>query len=142
MARRCLPGIHIVVLGPDSDVERVEHWSRLGAQVCLAASTSVEAVVCDLEYALGHDRLIVDEACQRASSRGRAEALSELLGRLTRREMEVLHLVCLARSNAEIAGLLSLTLGAVEGHLVRVYAKLNVGTRSEAIERARLLGLR
>jgi DNA-binding CsgD family transcriptional regulator len=59
--------------------------------------------------------------------------------RLTAREHEVLALVALGKTNAEIARLLWLAPGTVRKHLENVYAKLGVHTRTAAV--ARLLGL-
>jgi DNA-binding NarL/FixJ family response regulator len=57
--------------------------------------------------------------------------------RLTPREHEVLALVRVGMSNAEIAKTLSLAHGTVRRHLQNVYAKLGVGSRTAAIASAR-----
>lgn len=51
---------------------------------------------------------------------------------LTARELEVLRLVAAGRSNKRIAGQLDLSVRTVERHLANVFAKLDVGSRSEA----------
>lgn len=51
---------------------------------------------------------------------------------LSKREADVLALVADGRSNAEIARLLSVSAGTVKRHLERVYAKLDVHTRTAA----------
>jgi DNA-binding CsgD family transcriptional regulator len=50
---------------------------------------------------------------------------------LTPRELRVARLAAEGRTNREIAQALYVTLKTVEGHLARVYAKLNIGSRSE-----------
>ncbi|HEX5615885.1 MAG TPA: response regulator transcription factor [Acidimicrobiia bacterium] len=55
---------------------------------------------------------------------------------LTRREREVLALVAEGRSTREIASALSVTVATVKSHLVHLYAKLDAGTREEALARA------
>lgn len=60
---------------------------------------------------------------------------------LTEREIEVLRLVAEGRSNREIADRLFLALDTVKGHNRRIFAKLDVERRTEAIARARELGL-
>jgi DNA-binding CsgD family transcriptional regulator len=60
---------------------------------------------------------------------------SEIDDRLTPREREVLGLVRVGMSNAEIAAALSLANGTVRRHLQNVYAKLGVGSRTAAIAR-------
>lgn len=60
---------------------------------------------------------------------------------LTEREREVLRLVAAGHSNAEIAQRLYLALSTVKGHNLRIFGKLQVQNRTEAVARARELGL-
>jgi DNA-binding NarL/FixJ family response regulator len=62
-------------------------------------------------------------------------------GLLTYREREVLALLAGGASNREIAATLSVTVATVKSHLVHLYAKLEVGSRQEALSRAVGLGL-
>ncbi len=64
-----------------------------------------------------------------------------LIEPLTKRELEVLRLIAEGRSNQEISAQLVLALDTVKGHNRRIYAKLQVKRRTEAILRARALGL-
>jgi LuxR family transcriptional regulator, maltose regulon positive regulatory protein len=52
-----------------------------------------------------------------------------------------LHLVAQGLSNRQIAAQLVLALDTVKGHNRRIYEKLQVGRRTEAVARARALGL-
>jgi DNA-binding CsgD family transcriptional regulator len=52
---------------------------------------------------------------------------------LTRREIEVLSCVAGGGTNAEIGALLGIAPGTVKKHLDRIYEKLGVGTRTEAV---------
>lgn len=60
---------------------------------------------------------------------------------LSDREIEVLQLVAGGLSNREIADQLYLSLNTVKGHNRRIYGKLGVQRRTEAVARARELGL-
>ncbi|RMF01275.1 MAG: hypothetical protein D6768_10950 [Chloroflexi bacterium] len=60
---------------------------------------------------------------------------------LSRRELEVLHLIAQGLSNREISERLFLALDTVKGHNRRIFGKLNVQRRTEAVARARELGL-
>ena len=60
---------------------------------------------------------------------------------LSAREREMLHFLAEGRSNREIAAALSISLATVKSHLVRLYAKLEVGNRNEALSRAVALGV-
>ncbi|WP_350346825.1 response regulator transcription factor [Agromyces sp. G08B096] len=60
--------------------------------------------------------------------------------RLTAREAEVLSLVAGGRSNRDIGRELFLSEATVKSHLVHIFAKLGVGSRTAAVARARELG--
>jgi len=60
---------------------------------------------------------------------------------LTRREGEVLELICSGHSNAEIAGRLYISAKTVDHHVSAVLAKLGVPSRGEAASEAARLGL-
>ena len=60
---------------------------------------------------------------------------------LTRREREVLDLICARYTNAEIAGKLFISVKTVGHHVSAVLAKLDTPTRRAAAARAAKLGL-
>ena len=60
---------------------------------------------------------------------------------LSQRELEILKLIAQGLSNREIGGRLFLALDTVKGHNRRIFDKLEVQSRTEAIARARELGL-
>lgn len=66
---------------------------------------------------------------------------SEMIDPLSERELEVLHLIAQGLSNQEITQKLVVALSTVKGHNLRIFAKLQVKSRSEAVARARELGL-
>ena len=67
--------------------------------------------------------------------------VSEIIQPLTDREHEILHLIAEGQSNTEISQRLYLALSTVKGHNLRIFAKLQVQNRTEAVARARALGL-
>lgn len=69
------------------------------------------------------------------------QADSSLIEPLSERELEVLRLVAQGLSNQEIGARLFLALDTVKGHNRRIYDKLGVQRRTEAVARARELGL-
>jgi ATP/maltotriose-dependent transcriptional regulator MalT len=64
-----------------------------------------------------------------------------LIEPLSRRELEVLHLIAQGFSNQEISEQLFLALDTVKGHNRKIFDKLQVERRTEAVARARELGL-
>ena len=64
-----------------------------------------------------------------------------LVESLSQRELEVLRLMAQGLSNREISERLFLALDTVKGHNRRIFDKLQVQRRTEAIARARELGL-
>jgi len=74
-------------------------------------------------------------------SRPHVSPSQPLVEPLSERELEVLQLVAQGLSNREIAERLFLALPTVKGHNRNIYSKLNVARRTEAVARARELGI-
>jgi DNA-binding CsgD family transcriptional regulator len=68
------------------------------------------------------------------------KAAQETLG-ISARELEVLELLAAGRSNKEIAGRLEVSPNTVKTHIAKLFEKLEVSRRTEAILRARELGM-
>jgi LuxR family maltose regulon positive regulatory protein len=66
---------------------------------------------------------------------------TELIEPLSERELEVLRLVAQGLTNNEISQRLVLALSTVKGHNLRIFGKLQVQNRTEAVRRARELDL-
>jgi LuxR family maltose regulon positive regulatory protein len=60
---------------------------------------------------------------------------------LSQRELEVLALLAAGKTNAEVAESLFISLGTVKSHSANIYRKLEAKNRTEAVARARALGL-
>ena len=64
-----------------------------------------------------------------------------LIEHLSERELEVLNLLALGRTNWEIARQLIVAPGTVKAHSASIYRKLDVANRTEAVAHARQLGI-
>jgi LuxR family maltose regulon positive regulatory protein len=64
-----------------------------------------------------------------------------LIDPLSERELEVLNLVAQGLSNDQISKRLFLSVSTVKGHNLRIFGKLQAKSRTEAVARARELGL-
>jgi LuxR family transcriptional regulator, maltose regulon positive regulatory protein len=66
---------------------------------------------------------------------------SNLVEPLSKRELEVLQLIAVGGTNQEIAQQLIVSRGTVKAHTASIYRKLDVANRTEAVARARQLGI-
>jgi LuxR family maltose regulon positive regulatory protein len=60
---------------------------------------------------------------------------------LSHREMDVLRLISEGLTNQEIAQKLYLSTNTIKSHSIKIYRKLNVSNRNQAVSKARLLGI-
>ena len=81
------------------------------------------------------------EKQQRESTPSLPPPAQSLIEPLSPRELEVLHLMAAGLSNQEICERLFLALSPVKGHNRTIFGKLQVQRRTEAVARARELGL-
>jgi ATP/maltotriose-dependent transcriptional regulator MalT len=103
----------------------------------------------DMAYALsGHDRQVLpgEESASPSGAEdgevpGRLTAHDHLEDPLSEREIEVLSLLATGKTNSEVAGDLFVSVGTVKSHTGTIYRKLGARNRTEALTRARELGL-
>lgn len=81
------------------------------------------------------------ETVRRPAAKPPAQGVQLLVEPLTARELEVLQLIAGGDSNQAIAEKLVITVSAVKKHTGNIYGKLNVNSRTQAVSRARQLGL-
>lgn len=77
----------------------------------------------------------------RSKNEPRCETQDNRIVSLTKRETEVLSLVLEGKSSRETAAALVCSKRTVDFHLARIYDKLNVTNRVQAMHRATTLGL-
>jgi LuxR family maltose regulon positive regulatory protein len=73
--------------------------------------------------------------------RGSGPAAQGIVEPLTSRELEVLQMLAAGQSNQAIAGQLVVALDTVKKHVSHLLGKLGAANRTEAVARARELGL-
>jgi len=79
-----------------------------------------------------------DEA---AAKQVKGKAITSLIEPLSKREVEILHLIAEGLSNKEVAVRLGITEGTVKIHTSNMYGKLQVKRRGQAVSKARALQL-
>lgn len=105
-----------------------------GGLALLPTSASAEQVVAAIEAAAAGLAVVhPDHAASLAASAGDDP--------LTPREREVLHLLAAGLGNKEIAGRLAISDHTAKFHVSQILAKLNAGTRAEAVSIAMRRGL-
>lgn len=120
------PGIPLAVISatPASDVEE---WCReAGADVYIEKSAATAEIVNALRVIL-----------QNNSEMGELEDLT----RLSKRQKQLVHMLDEGLSNREIAERLSISEHTVKVHLWRLFRRLNVKSRTQALHFARMNGL-
>ena len=75
------------------------------------------------------------------SGRSDTDPSEPLVEPLSARELEVLQLIALGLSNGEIGAQLVISLSTVKGHTANIFGKLGVNNRTQAVSRARELGV-
>jgi DNA-binding NarL/FixJ family response regulator len=110
---------------------------RRGCRVYLEYSAGVDRVAAALDAAMAMRLVIIDRVFQ---DEARAR-LVQPVGNLTRREEEVLQLICQGLRNADVAQELHVAESTVEFHVSHVLSKLGARNRVEAVDRAVALGL-
>jgi LuxR family maltose regulon positive regulatory protein len=83
-------------------------------------------------------QFVTNEGLQVQDSEPQSAVLAE---KLTERELEILRLIAAGLSNGQIAEKLYLTLNTIRAHSTHIFGKLDVHHRTEAVARARELGL-
>lgn len=107
-------------------------------------STSLRKLVGDgrhIEYASRLLNLVIP-ASQDQSGQSRYRGIdSGVIEALSEREVEILKLIALGKSNRAIASELYLAVGTVKRHVYNIFGKLGVDSRTQAVARARELRL-
>jgi DNA-binding NarL/FixJ family response regulator len=147
------PEVGVIILTTFDDDEYVFEGLKAGARGYLLKDVdSAEIVVAVRAVAAGEAliqpsiaRKVVAEFSRLAAQGNPAQPATPqpepLAEPLTEREHEVLHAIAAGLSNREIAERLVITEGTVKNHVSNLLAKLGVRDRTQALIRARELGL-
>jgi len=136
-ARAMRSGVRLAMLGDPQDWFRADQWIHRGCSVYMSMTSSFDRILRTLRFARANEIVVLD-ACFQDHLRG---LQNPLVDSLTRRERDVLRLLRSGLRNAEIAEELRIGQKTVEFHVCNVLGKVGARNRTEAAERARLLGL-
>ena len=139
-----LPTQVLVVTTYDLD-ELVYRALRAGAAGFLLKSTPADRIAQSVELVAAGESLLSPSVTRRLIeqyiSRPTPGGAAPLLDGLTDRECDVLELVAQGRSNAEIADMLVVSLPTIKTHVNRIFAKLHLENRVQAVVLAYECGL-
>jgi DNA-binding NarL/FixJ family response regulator len=137
-----------IVMLTTFDIERYVYDAlRLGASGFLLKDAPADRLLDAIRVAAAGDALLAPAITRRlverftAAARPRDGAPPAQLAELTARELEVLRLIARGHSNAEIAEELVLGENTVKTHVSRVFAKLGLRDRAQAVVVAYETGL-
>lgn len=130
------PAPAVIILTTYDNDHDILRAVEAGAAGYLLKDVSPATIVASLHDAAAGRLVLAPEMAQRvlASMRVSRPTLSD-------REVQVLRLVAAGESNRDIARALFLTAATVKTHLVHVFTKLGVDSRTKAIVKARELGI-
>ena len=145
--RRIVRGDHrarVLILTTFDLDEHLYAAMTAGASGFLLKDAPPEQLVAGIRMVAGGEALVAPaitrRLIERFVDRGRSNS-SPLLERLTDRERDILRAVAAGRSNTEIARDLHLAEATVKTHISRIYAKLDVRDRAQAVVLAYEQGL-
>ena len=141
------PTIAVLILAADENIQQCVALVRAGARGYLSKHADGRDLIRTVralsrgELFLGAHILqaVISQSAQYHPGTLGADKLSHEV--LSVRELEVLGLLCQGRTDKEIAQTLYLSVRTVNSHVSHIYAKLGVGTRTEAMHVALERGL-
>ena len=107
-----------------------------GASGYLLKDAPPHELIAAVRAAASGESALAPVIASRLLSRMRAPEIS-----LSRREIEVLTLVADGHPNADIGALLFISETTIKSHMVRIFSKLDVSSRTAAVSAARQLGI-
>jgi DNA-binding NarL/FixJ family response regulator len=137
------PHVGVLVLTMFEDDDSVVSAMRAGARGYMLKSAAPSEVVEILHSVAGGEARFGPEIASRLTGflREPAADASRAFPELTVREREILDLIARGHDNAGISARLFLSPHTVRNHISRIFAKLGVPSRAQAIVRAREAGL-
>ena len=136
----------VLVLSDRSDGDLVLRALRLGARGFVTKAEGLRGLSETIRHVLAGERVIApaleqDAVLALGRFAKRAREGSEVAAELTPRELQVLELLSDGHTMRQIATRLSISPRTVETHVGKLYRKLGVRTRVQAVSRAATLGL-
>lgn len=130
------PAPAVIILTTYDNDHDILRAVEAGAAGYLLKDVSPATIVASLHEAAAGRLVLAPEMAQRVLT-----SMRTIRPSLSAREAEVLRLVADGLSNRDIARALFLTAATVKSHLVHIYTKLDVDSRTQAVAKGRELGI-
>jgi DNA-binding NarL/FixJ family response regulator len=131
------PDIIILVLTVYDDIEHILGILESGADGYLTKNILVEDIIKSIHSVVAGEAVLSPQVFQQVlkyALRHSTKPLRLDTGvKLTSRELEILRLIAKGIGNKEIAGRLNISSRTVKSHMVDIFRKLNVSSRTEAV---------
>ncbi|MEF3274329.1 MAG: response regulator transcription factor [Chloroflexus sp.] len=141
------PQIGVIILTTFDDDEYVIEGLKAGARGYMLKDADSSEIVAAVRIVARGEALIQPSITRKVLAEfarlagARTSTSTPLVEPLTEREMDVLRGIAAGQSNREIADQLCISEGTVKNHVSNLLAKLDARDRTQAIIRARALGL-
>jgi DNA-binding NarL/FixJ family response regulator len=136
--RQLLPGVQVIMVTVYGDYDKIFQALKAGACGYLLKRSSREEILQAIAQVRAGGAPMSGEIARRVvESFRQPPARGAEPAELSRREEEILELLCQGDSNKEIADRLHLSIETIRTHLRRIYEKLHVRCRTEAALRYR-----
>lgn len=132
--KSALPGVHVLFLSSYAVEATVTAAFAAGADGYLLKENDAQKIV-DAIHAVCQGGMVIDPALARAAitpAASRAGSAAQLFAQLSEQERRILEQVAAGKPDKEVAHVLGLEAKTVRNHLVQVYRKLNVRSRTQA----------
>jgi DNA-binding NarL/FixJ family response regulator len=136
--KQLVPALQVIIISMYSDTDKVFKALRAGAAGYLLKPSTPEEILDSIrEVQRGGAPMTSEIARKVVEAFKEAPAFNDPEDALTRREQEILELLCRGFSNKDIADTLSISFETVRWHNLHIYQKLRVRSRSEAAAKLR-----
>lgn len=140
--REAVPGARVLMLANSFDSADIDGAIRAGAQGYVLKDDSPQGIVAAIRAAAAGESPLSPRIATGLLGHLRAEPANDgAKPELTARERNVLELLAAGRRNTEIAEDLSISVYTVKRHVSHLFAKLEVGNRTQAAVEATRRGL-
>jgi DNA-binding NarL/FixJ family response regulator len=129
------PEIPIIIVSVKEDIDSIRNSLAAGAMGYIPKTSSPDVTVSAIQLVLAGGVYVPPHVLQLGNVESlKSETDNRLENRhgLTERQIEVLDLIAIGKSNQAVAGELGLTTGTIKMHVSAIFKRLGVSSRTEA----------